>query len=113
MNSLGLGITANQRVANLPLVVEDSYNPRNQTAVLNSFKARPQVSQISNYGMNIYRDRMNDVDYDKDFKDEVLRKNVISIANARRKNLLRNYQQAPMFPVPNDRNNSTGASVMA
>ena len=109
MNSKGLGIAPSQRVANLPKIVGDSYNPRNQTAAIQPAK-QPRAPQITNFGEGnpqLYRGNMNDVNYNQEFRDEELRKRVITVAPSRRKNILTNFVQAPMFPVPNDRNNST------
>lgn len=110
MNSKGVGIANSQRVANMPMFVSDNYNPRNQTNVLSSFSNQPRAPQITNYGEGnpqLQRGHMNDVNFNQEFKDEELRKAVVSVVPVRRKNLLSNFVQAPMFPVPNDRNNST------
>ena len=101
MNSLGRGISDNRRVANPPVRIVDGYNPRNQTAVLNSFTTQPRGSQITNWSMNMYPGRMNDVDPFEDDRIRALGERVSQVAPHRMKNL---SGRIIAHSMPNDRN---------
>ena len=111
MNSKGHGITSEQRVANIPLVVRDSYNPRNQTAVLSSLTQQPKAPLITNYGVGnpqIHRGYMNDVNYSIQYEQYLAMRKATDVAPIRMKNILSNPNMGTTrtFSKPNDYNHS-------
>jgi len=120
MNSKGLGITPDMRVANPVLRVMDRFNEENANAVNNSMSVQPRANQITSYGEGnpeLHRGKMNDVDYTSQDRDEQLRRAATTVAPVRRQNLLSN-QTTTLHAVPgwnafpNDFNRSiTGTRV--
>lgn len=111
MNSKGLGVTAEQRVANKVLIVGDNYNPTNATRVLDSLTQQPKAPLITNYGVGnpqLHRGFMNDVNYNIQYEQYLAMRKATDVAPIRMKNILSNPNMGTTIirGTPNDRNRS-------
>ena len=111
-NSLGQGIPANRRVANLPVIIADTENPRNENSVRNSFvPPKHRRLPIPNSHYNTYRDTMNNTDWALDYKNLLRGQRVTQVAYTRKRNVV--IPGRDFTPVaPNLRNRSADVRGM-